>query len=178
MIQTEKLALLHCTHACTKNSFVEFKHEGLQEQLKKLQSSVSQGLVKEMFADLFEGVEGLESATSPVVNKTAFNNPPLPQTEEPGNPCDDPFSGAPSTSDKNTKRCTLAVPGNCYRLNERFLLIQAGIQDERDELKDEIAGLEHLCEETKIGLEGMISDDETMLDEAQKKLALATEKEA
>merc|ERR1719158_1480720 len=158
-----KLALLHCTDDCSKKSFVEFKHEGLQEKMKKLQSTVSQGLVKEMFADLFEGVEGLESATSPLVNKTDFNSPSVPKTGVPGNPCDDAFAGAPSATDKNTKRCTLAVPGNCYKLNERFLLIQAGIQDERDELKEEIAGLEHFCEETKISLEGMISDDEAML---------------
>merc|ERR1719236_141391 len=66
----------------------------------------------------------------------------------------------------------------CYKLQERFLLIQAGIQDERDELLEEIAMLEHFCEETKKTLETDIANDEDMLANAQTKLAAATEKEA
>jgi len=58
------------------------------------------------------------------------------------------------------------------------LLIQSGIEDERDELLEEIAMLEHYCEETKQTLETQISDDEDMLSNAQTKLAGATEKEA
>ena len=47
----------------------------------------------------------------------------------------------PSAADKRAAQC--------YKLQERFLLIQAGIQDERDELLEEIGMLETDCEETK-----------------------------
>jgi hypothetical protein len=58
------------------------------------------------------------------------------------------------------------------------LLIQGGIEDERDELLSEISMLEQFCEETKKTLETQISNDEDMLANSQTKLAQATEKEA
>merc|ERR1719272_1745081 len=91
------------------------------------------------------------------------------------NPCTDPDKGAPS---KNMKFGCKLGGGKCYKLQERFLLIQAGIEDERDELLENIAMLEHFCEETKNTLEGQIQDDVDMLSNAQTKLAGATEKEA
>ena len=56
------------------------------------------------------------------------------------------------------------------------MLIQSGIEDERDELLEHIDMLKQLCEETKNTLEGQIQDDEDMLSNAQTKLAAATEK--
>merc|ERR1712232_107666 len=47
-----------------------------------------------------------------------------------------------------------------------------------DELMEEIAFLEHSCEETKKSLEAQIASDEGMLENSQTKLAQATEKEA
>ena len=58
------------------------------------------------------------------------------------------------------------------------MLIQSGIEDERDELLEHIDMLKHFCEETKNTLEGQIQDDEDMLSNAQTKLAAAAEKEA
>jgi hypothetical protein len=57
-------------------------------------------------------------------------------------------------------------------------LIQAGIQDEFDELKEEIAMMERFCAEIKATLEAQIADDEQMLSNSQTKLAAAMEKEA
>jgi len=101
-------------------------------------------------------------------------NPPVPQTAVPMNPCTDPFKGAPNDKDKG---CKLS-PSACYKLQERFLLIQGGIQDEEADLLQEIEVLEHFCEETKNTLEKEIEDDEDMLANAQTKLGFATEKEA
>merc|ERR1719247_1474607 len=53
-LQMEKFALLHCTDQCTKKSFVEFNHNGLQEKINKLQSSLSHELMEDTFKDLFE----------------------------------------------------------------------------------------------------------------------------
>merc|ERR1719253_2480669 len=74
----------------------------------------------------------------PLVNKTKFNNPPIPKTKVPGNPCTDPDMGAPSAADKRAAKCTIKKSPQCYKLQERFLLIQAGIQDERDGLMSDI----------------------------------------
>merc|ERR1719262_1532562 len=137
------------------------------------------------FKDLFDGIESMETLTSllqidqmPIKNKTKFNNPPVPQTKVPSNPCTDPNAGAPSAADKRAAKCSIKKSPMCYKLQERFLLIQAGIQDERDELMAQIEMMENFCEETKKSIEDQIAADEDMLANAQTKLAAATEKEA
>merc|ERR1719352_1001760 len=135
---------------------------------------------------MFEGIKALESTEffqtsavqTPSVNKTQFNNPPVPNTEVPTNPCNDPDQGAPSAEDKRAAKCTIKKSPQCYKLQERFLLIQSGIMDERDELLEEISKLERFCEEVKTTLETVIEDDEEMLSNAQTKLAEAMTKEA
>merc|ERR1740130_1061010 len=186
LLQMKDLALLHCKDQCTKKSFIEFNHDGLQQKISKLQSSLSHDLMQDTFKDLFEGIESLESTEflqteadiSPVINKTKFSNPPVPRTKVPGNPCKDPWAGAPSAKDKRAAKCSIEHSPQCYKLQERFLLIQSGIEDERDELLEHIDMLKQFCEETKNTLEGQIQDDEDMLSNAKTKLAAATEKEA
>jgi len=186
LLQMQSFALSHCTDQCTKKSFIEFNHDGLQAKINKLQSSLSHELMADTFADMFDGIKSLESTEflqlhaqqTPLVNKTKFSNPPTPRTQVPGNPCTDPDKGAPSAADKRAAKCTIKKSPQCYKLQERFLLIQSGIQDERDELLDEISMMETFCEETKQTLETQIANDEDMLSNAQTKLAAATEKEA
>merc|ERR1719247_3898843 len=119
--------------------------------------------MKDTFADLFEGVESLESAeflqisSSQIPNKTQFNNPPMPRTEVPGNPCNDPDMGAPSAADKRAAKCTIKKSPQCYKLQERFLLIQSGMEDERDNLLEQISQLEQDCEQIKKTLEKTIA---------------------
>jgi len=185
LLQMKKFAMVHCEDTCTKKKFVEFNHQGLQQKMLQLKSEFSQNLVAESFGDLFQGVESLESMEDssfshalPKKNKTKFMNPPMPRTEVPKNPCTDPNKGAPSAADKRAAKCTIKKSPQCYKLQERFLLIQAGIQDERDQLMEEIASMEKACKETKETMETQIQDDADMLAEAQTKLAGATEKEA
>merc|ERR1719409_2261944 len=186
-VEMQKLALLHCEDQCTKKSFITFNHDALQKQVSQLQSSVSQDLMKDNFADLFEGVEALESMEflqldahqdPSKINVTKSNNPPVPRTKVPSNPCNDKNGGAPSAADKRAAKCTIKKSPQCYKLQERFLLIQSGMEDERDDLLSEIAMLEKYCEDTKKMLETQIENDETALENAQTKLAAATEKEA
>merc|ERR1719160_483248 len=184
--QMEEFSLLRCTDQCTQKSFIEFNHGGLQKKINQLQSSLSHNLMQDSFADLFKGIEGLESVEllqtgdhqMPVINKTTFNNPPVPKTKVPGNPCNDPYAGAPSAADKRAAKCTIKKSPQCYKLQERFLLIQSGIEDERDQLLEAIEMLENYRDETKKMLEDEISSDETDLANSQTKLAAATEKEA
>merc|ERR1719267_459678 len=186
---SKEVSLQRCQDPCTKKSFIAFKDEDLQKKISQLQSSTSNKLVQDTFADLFDGVESMESslefvqieaevAQSPVINKTKFNNPPVPRTKVPMNPCEDAYAGAPSPETKRAAKCSLTVPGKCYKLQERFLLIQAGIKDDRDALLEDIADMEKHCEETKNTLETQIKNDEDMLADAQTKLGFATEKEA
>jgi len=180
-VQMEGLSMQYCTDQCTHKSFISFNHDGLKRKLNLLKSTVSHDLVAHNFADLFDGIaslEGVETSQSPIVNKTKFNNPPVPRTKVPMNPCTDPNKGAPSAADKRAAKCSIKKSPQCYKLQERFLNIQAGIQDEEANLLDTISMLEHFCEETKKTIETQIQNDETRLAEAQTKLAQATEKEA
>jgi hypothetical protein len=63
-------------------------------------------------------------------------------------------------------------------LQERFVAIQAGIQDEHDALMEDIAMKEAFCEDTNKTLRAQIVADEKLLGEAETKLSYATEKEA
>merc|ERR1719313_3246287 len=183
-----EVSVLRCKDQCTKKSFITFKQDDLKKKISQLQSSTSNKLVQDTFADLFEGVEAMENSMefmqldahveqSPIINKTKFNNPPVPRTKVPMNPCDDAYGGAPSPETKRAAKCTL-TGAQCYKLQERFLLIQAGIKDDRDALLEDIASMEKHCEETRITLETQIKNDEDMLSDAQTKLGFATEKEA
>jgi hypothetical protein len=96
----------------------------------------------------------------------------------PGNPCIDPYKGAPSPEDKRAAKCTIKKSPQCYKLQERFLLIQAGIADERDQLMEDIAKTKADCEAVRQTLQTSIQNDEDLLDASQTKLAAATEKEA
>merc|ERR1719502_698746 len=179
--QIKNLALLHCKDPCTKKSFVTFDHDVLKKQLSQLQSSASLKIIQESFADLFQGIESMQTTEllqAPVINKTKFNNPPVPRTEIPEDPCTDPDSGAPSMADKEAAKCTITASPQCPKLQERFLLIQSGIKDERDALLEDIASMKQHCQEVRETLERQIQDDEDLLAECQTKLAFATEKEA
>merc|ERR1719478_1752687 len=182
LLQKEHMALLHCTD----KSFIEFNQGELKQKVAQLQSSVSHNLMQDTFKDLVEGVESLESMEflevgshqTPAINKTKFNNPPVPRTKVPSNPCNDKNGGAPSAANKRAAKCTIGASPQCYKLQERFLLIQSGIKDERDNLPQEISSMEKNCAETKETLETQIKNDEDMLSESQTKLGVATTKEA
>merc|ERR1719375_385306 len=130
-----------------------------------------------------EGSEYMEVAKSVattynISKKTKFNNPPVPKTKVPSNPCTDPNQGAPPKTSKRGGKCTLKKSPRCYKLQGRFLAIQAEIADARDELMDEIQKLQDSCAETKKTLEDSINQDGTLLSSAQTKLAASMEKEA
>jgi len=183
-VQMEKMAVLRCEDRCTKQSFITVQNDEVKQEINKLKSSLSKNLMVDTFADMFDGIQGLAATEvelvqigAPIINKTKFNNPPTPKTEVPGNPCTDPDKGAPSAADKRAAKCTLSK-GNCYKLQERFLLIQSGMKDEEADLQEEIDKVEHYCDQARDNLEAQIADDQDRLENAQTKLALATEKES
>jgi len=112
------------------------------------------------------------------IKKMPFNRPPVPMTKVPSNPCTDPNGGAPGAASKRAAKCTLKKSPQCYKLQGRFLQIQAGIADDRDQLMEEIEQLEQSCKDTKETLEASIANDNAVLSASQTKLAAATEKES
>merc|ERR1719158_2267676 len=169
--------MLRCKDQCTKKRFVTFDHDTLQKQVKQLQSPAAQDLLAETFADLFnhdddEDDDSVDESLLQTFNaskKAGFNRPPVPMTKVPGNPCIDPNKGAPSAEDKRAAKCTLKKSPRCYKLQQRFLQIQAEIADSRDQLMDEISKLEASCEETKKSLQASIDNDESLLSSSQTK---------
>merc|ERR1719487_799131 len=183
-----RFAMLLCENQCTKKHTVSFNHKDLQAMVRRLKSSSSINLLQDTFEDMFDGgkpnqwVDLLQADNAgfqtPIVNKTKFKNPPVPRTPVPGNPCNDPYAGAPSAADKRAAKCTIKKSPQCFKLQSRFLAIQGGIADERDKLMEDVAATQRTCDETKDTLEDEISSDETTLENSQTKLAAATEKEA
>jgi len=187
LLQYQKLAMLRCKDQCSTKSTVTFNHNEMQKQVDSLQSPASRDLIAESFADMFAGENSAEDSEflqvagsdyQAVVNKTEFNRPPVPRTKVPSNPCTDPNKGAPSAEDKRAAKCTLKKSPQCYKLQQRFLQIQAGIADDRDKLMEQIEKYDEDCAETKKTLEASIESDGSLLSSSQTKLAAATEKEA
>lgn len=207
-LQTGKLRMLKCKDECSNKPYVTFNHKSLQRQVGLLKSKGAQDLISSTFSDLFNGdesegsvqlmqVEGSEYMT-PVLDKTSmlqaaqdptssanttgaktqFNNPPVPRTKVPSDPCTDPYKGAPGPAVKQAAKCTIKKSPQCYKLQGRFLQIQAEIADARDVLMEEVSKLQDSCEETKKTMEKSIQNDEALLSSAQTKMGTAMEKEA
>jgi hypothetical protein len=187
-LQMKKLIMLRCKNECTKKNEVSFNHKDLQDSVKQLKSAFSVELLQNGFDDMFDDnapvlptqlvqVDGSDYQ-EPIANKTQFNNPPVPVTKVPGNPCKDPYKGAPSAADKRAAKCTIKKSPQCYKLQSRFLAIQGGIADERDQLLEDISKAEQACEDQKITLETQIANDKDLMSSSQVKLATATEKES
>jgi len=129
-LQTTSVAVLKCLDPCTKKMFFSFNHDALRKDMSQLQSPASHDLAHESLSELFNGIDGMkkaellqsESDYSPVINKTRWQNPPVPRTEIPADPCTDPDAGAPSANDKRSAKCILG-PGQCKISTERFLLV-------------------------------------------------------
>jgi len=180
-LQLGQVSLRHCRNECTKESFISFDHEELRERVSRLKSQVAHSLLQDTFKDFFEGVESLNLLeTSPLVNKTTFNNPPVPRTLLPADPCNDKFNGAPTPDDisKGKSTCTISQSPECYKIRERFVNIQAGINDEKDNLMKEIAAMEKGCKATRDILQTQLDNDNNKLREAQLGLAEGTKQEA
>jgi len=173
MIQMEETHIVECQHPCTKESFMAFHHDGLNEQLMKLKSSRMQQLVQQSLRDLSDPVEKaaqpVDENGTVIVNVTVFKNPPVPHVKPPSDPC----KGI--TYDAGGKGgCTLRSNPRCFNLQNKFINIQGETVDKRDELLAEIAKLEKNCEQTQKTLSEQISVFETKHDTSTSNLAEAT----
>merc|ERR1719375_2797601 len=180
------LQLRRCHNECTKESIIEFAHHALQEKIDGLKSKLSKDLFQDTMADLFDGIASIQSAellqtgSSPVssrfANKTSNMQPPAPKTQKLG-ACSDPYKGGPPPpGSKSGSGCQL-TPGSCFKLQGRFLRIQAGIVDEKEKLELQLHRLNKKCAEVKKDLEDKIEQAISTKSSAQSDLDDATKRE-
>jgi len=173
LMQVDEHQLLYCTDKCTKKGYFASKQKDLHQKLNKLQSSLSRDLMQSTFADMVHAsatkfIE-VDFQQQPSTNTTPVE---LPQG------CDDENAGAPPPEGFGDQvSCTLG-PDDCGLLQEKFLNIQAGIQDEFDELKELIQETEDYCEESQLTTTTQILLDEHRLSSNQESLSGAMVMEA
>lgn len=154
---------------CHGKKVIKLASEGLHSNISMIQDGKLKGQVMAAL-NSFSQEEPVEGMGEPIVTK--FENPPLHQEPIPGNPCNGlDFRGPPSTD----RGCKIDRQGaNCWKLQDRFLLIQGGIVDERDKLLLNIAQTTKRCAENIALLRQMIEASEMQLDSANQKLAECT----
>jgi hypothetical protein len=156
--------LLRCTRECDATSLVSVDHAPLRRHIDLLKSRVAHQLLQQSFSDLDEH----DGSPSNAVRRSVI----------PASPCNDPTKGAPSPKDKRMAKCTVSGKASCTKLQERFMLIQSSLRDEKDTLKENVVDLEKKCEETETTMSRLVQDEEQSLKEHQTKLAEATSCEA
>jgi len=187
------LQVKRCPNGCSHMGHpgtVEFTHAELQHKVDNLKSKLSKDLFQDTMADLFDGIQGLQSAEliqtgsaqvpNRFANKTDLPKHPINKNGKLG-ACSDPYKGGPPPCPKSHGACCQLTNGTCYKLQGRFLRIQAGVVDEKEKLQEQLAKLNHKCAETKETLEAKIQDlldtksaAEGDLDDATKREAKAT----
>merc|ERR1719235_1309577 len=183
---TGLLQLRRCHNECTNSSVVEFAHHSLQEEVSKLQSHLTQSVLQDTMADMYNGIDGLRSiamlqdtSASNADNDTAtaIYVPPTPKTQKLG-ACSDPYEGGPPPpGSKRAAGCKLTTT-SCEILQGRFLRLQSGVVDEKEALMARRDKLERACERTSATLQSKIDKCSDTIMSAQTDLADAQRKEA
>eukprot|EP00929_Paragymnodinium_shiwhaense_P124050 TRINITY_DN988_c0_g1_i4.p1 TRINITY_DN988_c0_g1~~TRINITY_DN988_c0_g1_i4.p1 ORF type:complete len:1003 (-),score=315.27 TRINITY_DN988_c0_g1_i4:170-2938(-) len=170
------LVFSRCEDECTGEAFVSFGHEQLQNLTSTLQSNVT----RQLLTDSLMAAEGDEEDQVPTLDATmnttvttTWAAPELPsRTLTRSGPCKTPVP-----EDKRTGKCSLDANPNCERMQEKFMYIQSGIQDKRDEVQTQLDQLLARCKIERENLEAQISDMETQLQDQLVALAAATKKQ-
>jgi len=164
----KSLFLLSCVDSCTGESLVSFGHDSLHNAASKLHSSAARQLLN---AGLVEAYRSGNATGNETVVFTTTEEPKM--TVMRSGPCKEPVA-----ADKRTGKCSMNSNPNCAKMQEKFLYISAGIEDKRDELKDQLQKLETDCRLARENFEGQISDFESKLKDQQTALAAATKKQS
>jgi len=151
MTQCNTASLLQCTHK--KGKFFTLGHRALRTKLAQLKSATAREGIQKALAGVLGG-------SAQVPNGTAAGAMEVDTEPDP---------------EKQLAKCTVADSPNCPLLRDRFIDIQSGIVDKRDELKHEIAQLQEECANSIANLMSQIADFEAKLKKAQTHLAESTE---
>lgn len=163
-----------CTAFVALNSTNGHTHSQLQSAMKELQSDASIEIMHDHLNELMdregESSDPVDPATTTAEEPatTWAPNELKAMTVKRRRPCKAPFA-----ADKRTSKCALSTGPNCKKLAEKFLYIEAGISDKRDELEESLSNLEKHCEFTIGNIRSQIGDMEMKLKDAQTRLAEA-----
>jgi len=156
----KSLFLLSCQDEC--GSFITVSHDQYEDAASELGEDTRQLLS-----------EGLADVVSENQPKMMMNTTPAPPVNQKRNgPCKSPVP-----SNKRSGKCSISDSPDCPKMQEKFMYIQAGIVDKRDELQAQLAKLEADCEKVKMNLDSQMSYFETVLKDQQTMMASATKKQ-
>jgi len=164
------VALISCVDECTGQPHVSFNHASLQQTASKLQGS-TRDLLDAYLADEFHAGDS-EDVDIPYGGASNFSMEVPKMSITRSGPCK-----APVPVDKRTGKCSVSSNPNCAKMQEKFMYIQGGIEDKRDELMDQMAKLEADCKHTQENLQAQIAFFEGLLKDQQTALAGATKKQ-
>jgi hypothetical protein len=162
----KKLLLQQCVDECTGESFLSFKHGPLRKAVGLLKSAHVKELLDDSLAD------SLGQPTRDFFLNTTTTTTLGFRTVKRSSPCKDPVP-----ADKRTGKCSISDSPNCPKLQEKFMYIQAGIIDKRDELMEQIQKLTLDCKTVRESIESQIQFFEALLKDQQTMLAGATKKQ-
>jgi hypothetical protein len=163
------LLLVKCQDACTGETFVSFKHDGMRSNATLLQSAAARQMLNDTLAEAYNG----EDKYTPGTNLTTYSPHKLPDmTITRSGPCKER-----KMADKRTSKCSMSTNPDCQKMREKFSYIQAGIEDKRDELQEQLGNLAGDCELMRHNLESQIGDFESKLKDVQTALAIGTKKQ-
>jgi hypothetical protein len=200
------LAFSGCVDGCGE-SFVAFHHDKLHSAIAGLKHDATRQLLNAQFFDDSEGSQDSQDADffedqgtsesedgAKELNLAANKQTPTLDAKLPdltatttttwGPPALDTRnlkrSGpckTPVPEDKRTGKCSIDSNPNCEAMQEKFVVIQSGIQDKRDEIQKQLDDLTESCKITRTNLEAQIADFETQLQDQLTALAAATKKQ-
>jgi hypothetical protein len=177
--------LIQCRH-CRKNGegYVMIQDSTLQPLLDKLKSSGARKALQQSLGELYKESEEEEAPTTLTqLEVTKLRGARLDPNDEEfvaseGNESDDlnisdvPEETVPVTC-VPTNKCTLGK-GSCPKIRDRFLYIQAGIQDMLDQLKDDLEEHQKSCESVRLTMEDQLANLGEKLRGSQTDLGVAT----
>jgi len=164
------VSLLECECRGGKPVFA-MRNAALTRMLGQLKSNLAKQYVHQGLSSMFRASSRVQMflQESELKNLTVFQ----PNTLN--------VSDVPKTPTKSDcviqNKCNLASNPECGKLRDRFLNIQAGIEEKKDELSEKLVELEHFCEETRISFEAQIETMQTNLRDEETALAASTKQQ-
>jgi len=181
---SSKLLLVECQHC---GGAVLVQHGKLQDELNKLRSSVAlqsiQETLKSSYTQSLDGKPAMALTQEMVQHfhehtqhhKRRFRIPRFPVVGA-LNTSDVPISPKPVEC-VPTNKCSIGSSPNCQKLKDRFLVVQAGIVEKRDELRGNLEARRAFCKEQEESMTTSIQNMETTIREAHTNFAVGTEEQ-
>jgi uncharacterized protein YegL len=166
------LLLQRCYDSTSGCSYVDIADDAWRSSVNMIQSASTRQMLSDGVYEAASFGSDQDPPTTTEMPTTWSPNVIKKSTMPRSGPCK-----APSPTEKGAGKCSMDDNPNCEKMVERFMYIEAGIQDKEADLMEQISTLEGDCEKTKLNLDSQISDFETQIKDQQTMLAGATKKQ-